>query len=48
MLIDSGITPSISVVAYEELDGNRLDVRTFCGTPLHGDLIELRDRSYIR
>lgn len=40
-LVDSGIPPPTSVVAYCRSDGDWLDVRKLCSLPLPGKLLEL-------
>lgn len=47
MIIDNGIPPTISVVAYRKSDGNRLDLRRFHSMLLFGKFLELCDRSDI-
>lgn len=47
-IIDSGISPSVPVVAYRVCDGDRLDGWRFCSMCLHGELLEMRDRNDIR
>lgn len=39
-LINSGITPIISVVAYPESNGNSLHIRGFCIMRFHVGLLE--------
>lgn len=47
-VIDSGISPYISLVAYCKSDGHRLDARRFFSIGLHGELLKLCSCNGIR